>query len=1067
MIEIGGQEREEDRASATPGSGPGAGPGSQSARAARLANLDRLYRVPVFALRELVDRHAPGYPVDGLSQEELVARAGRLPTVSEAEVEELYENYRYGRKLAFHLYLLPSGLDGPDREAFQHALDELAAQEPIDLEMEILPGEDYEAESSPGRVLLLDEEQLDGIREIRFRYQVAHRFLDAEEHPDQVVQSRYGFMWIDLNLGYLAILSRDESINGALVQALSRCMQAIPLPVRFTEDLVDKHFSIEKIKRVSHYDPGTGVRQSISGQGLWQKFETEILARERRYVRPSSLYDEEIAAGVISGLGVVSSKGKIYFTRALPTSLVRAWGLQRLPELVRDAKALHQEHPGYFDRSIEAINRMRLSAAGKAAMIDIVQALLRAEREQLKSVELTQSALAIYQAFKGKYLQPYLRTPCGQCEETAELCPDCEGMALRLTEAEATCQSCGASLVQGEEVSLRCMNGHVTRVPIRQAFSVAPNHWFQKRLVQVLAEVGQSWGMESDYFHIEGSTLYRLRRGQVEGGPLPLAVQNCLNRFWGPLPPGTPEAAVASPLPGAQPLTGPMVERQPGGGLWTYKDFDLRLRGSAQASYTVEAMVSEGGSVPPQPLVLPNDGAFEQWLQSAVNQTATAHDVQALGEILFEALFPTRVLKLWTRTLGSLEEDVGLRLKLHIAPPELMALPWELLFDEEYLGLRLRFPIVRYLDLPDPSKPLVVRLPLRVLVAIAQPKDQLPFSAEAEVANIRQALSQLQGLVKVEVVEHTTQEELLARLRHGYHILHYVGHGTFDGDEGFLILEDGEGRSDLAPALLLGQLVADSGLRLAVLNACETARIGSDGVVGGVAHQLVRGGVPAVVAMQQAIADPLARAFTAGFYGALASGWPVDAAVQEGRRGIMSALGADWRRRIDWAIPTLYMRAPDGVILGIAGQAPRSASQPAGSAADRGDRSPAAPPARPADPGQGGLDASASAPNEDSRALTDLFQALHQEVAEQTPPDRRKAAQQKVATLQKALESGPPNFGKIESVVRWFRKNVPPLAGLIPSFLMNPAVGRAIAAAGESAAEEFRRRFGAAGPSAA
>ena len=1061
---------------ATPGSGPGAGwpggpddnSGDRNAGTLRLSNLDKLSRVPVFALRGLIEKHAPGCILDGLSQDKLIARAGRLSTLSEAEVEDLYENYRYGRKLAFHLYLLPSGLEEPDREAFQKTLDESAAQDPIDLDMEILPGEDYEGESSPGRILLLDEEQLDGIREIRFRYYVARQFLDVDEHPNQVFQSRYGFLWIDLNLGYLAILSRDESINGKLVQALSRCIQALPLPVRFTEELVDKHFSIEKIKRVSHYDPGTGVRQSISGQELWQKFEHEIVARERQYIRPSSLYDEEIAAGVISGLGVVSTKGKIYFTRALPTSLVRAWGLQRLPELVRDAKELQQEHPEHF-RSMEAINHMRLSAVGKAAMIDIVQALLRAERENLKSVELPQSALTIYQAFRGKYVKPYVRTPCGECEETAELCPHCEGVALRLTDAQATCQSCSASLVQGEELALRCMNGHVTRVPIRQAFSIAPNHWFQKRLVQIFAEVGQSWNVESDYFYIEGSILYRLRRGQTDGGPLSLVVQNYLNRFWGPgagpVQPEDHEALVSSLLPGAQQPTGSMDERRPGSGLWTYKDFDLRLRGSTEAGYTVEAMVSEGGSVPPQPLVFPNDGAFEQWLQSAVNQTATAHDVQALGEILFEALFPTRILKLWTRTLGSLEEDMGLRLKLHIAPPELMALPWELLFDEEYLGLRLRFPIVRYLDLPDPSKPLVVRLPLRVLVAISQPRDQLPFSAEAEVTNIRQALSRLKGLVKVQVVEHTTQDELLARLRHGYHILHYVGHGTFDGDEGFLILEDGEGRSDLAPALLLGQLVADSSLRLAVLNACETARIGSDGALSGVAHQLVRGGVPAVVAMQQVIADPLARAFTGGFYGALASGWPVDAAVQEGRRGIMSALGADWRRRIDWAIPTLYMRAPDGVILGIASKPPQPRSKQAGTAPDPLGQSPPVSSDPNEGAGRGGPNPTDSAQGRNGGELAELFEVLRQEIAEQTPPHRRKVVQQKVDALYKSLESGRPNPGKIESVVRWFRKNTPSLVGLIVSFVMNPVVRRVIEAADESAIEELQRRFGSTGQS--
>jgi len=131
------------------------------------------------------------------------------------------------------------------------------------------------------------------------------------------------------------------------------------------------------------------------------------------------------------------------------------------------------------------------------------------------------------------------------------------------------------------------------------------------------------------------------------------------------------------------------------------------------------------------------------------------------------------------------------------------------------------------------------------------------------------------------------------------------------------MLEDIEGRADRFSALMLGQMVADSELRLVVLNACETSANGSGITLSGTAQQLVRGGIPAVVAMQQSIADQTAGAFSREFYGALASGWPVDAAVQEGRRGIMTVLDGDWNRLVDWAIPTLYMRAPDGAILDI------------------------------------------------------------------------------------------------------------------------------------------------------
>jgi hypothetical protein len=246
---------------------------------------------------------------------------------------------------------------------------------------------------------------------------------------------------------------------------------------------------------------------------------------------------------------------------------------------------------------------------------------------------------------------------------------------------------------------------------------------------------------------------------------------------------------------------------------------------------------------------------------------------------------------------------------------ELTVLPWELIYDEEYLGLRRRYPIIRFLDLPASSGLLAVKSPLRVLVLISQPKDLPPFAVPAELTNIRESLGELPVQIEVDVVEGAHRDALLAVLRQDYHVLHFVGHGTFDGEEGHLVLEDDQGLSDPVPALLLGQMVSDSDLRLAVLSACQTSMTGGSGSFGGVAHQLVRGGVPAVVAMQSSIPDNSAIAFSRGFYGALAHGWSVDASVQEGRRAIMTALGSGWQGLVDWAVPTLHMRAPDGAIL--------------------------------------------------------------------------------------------------------------------------------------------------------
>jgi hypothetical protein len=1035
----------------------------------RLANLEKLYHVPVFALRELLQNKAPGRALGELRQAALVAEADRLPEIEEADIDALYENYRYGRQLAFYLYLLPNGLSQPERDALQPILDELAGSDQPRVDDEVAASEDYESDSSPNQVVLLDEENVDGIREIRYRYYTLHRFLNAEEQPDEVLQTRYGFLWLDLDVGYVTILSRDERLNRLLIRALSTCLQTIPLPVRLPKELVDKHFSIENVRRLSHYDPGTGVRQSLSGRGLWKDFNKEILARERHFARPSSFYEEEVAEGVLSGLGVTASKGKIYLTKTLPTSVVRDWAIQRLPDLVRDVKNLRDDSPEDFSRSMEIINRMRLPATGKAVIIEIAEALLQTEREELTSVQLSQTALELYDALAGKYFNPYLRVQCDHCEETAELCPHCESQALDLKGQRVICKECGSLISDEDSVTLKCMNGHITRTPLADAFGIAPNHWLQKRMSRIFEELGQAWSERLDYFHIEGSMLFRLRRGEVERGQLPGVVQNYISNFWEPVV-GQVHAGRGDIIAGSVQSTGdsqrasgePQPEGHLNGGIFEqYENLDLRLRGNATAGYTVEAIVSDGGSVPPQPLILPHDEAFRQQLIGILRQSTSEQDIQAVGKALFHALFPTPILKLWARAVGGLKDNAGLRLRLHIDPPELTALPWELLFDEDYIGLRLRFPVVRYMDLPDSPKALAILPPVRLLVAISQPRDQRSFDANVELANIRKAAGQLGRSIEMDVMEHATCDELLARLRQGYHALHYLGHGTFEGNEGYLILEGARGRSDPVSALTLGQMVADTSLRLVTLSACVTSLAGPRGIFGGVAQQMVKGGIPAVVAMQMAISDRTAIAFSREFYGALAEGWPIDAAVQQGRRGIMIELDRDWIGHVDWAIPTLYMRAPDGMMIGIRGNGNGRKEKKEDVAGTNNQRAQSYSPVYgAAHAGTGDIRHNMFQVGMREDDVGSLFQSLREQVEAQAPSDKEETAEQQVDALEKAIEQDEPDVGTVESVVNWFKKHLPQLTGTVTSVVLNPVVGKIVEAAGGAVAEGFGHRLG-------
>jgi hypothetical protein len=1027
----------------------------------RLFNLEKLYHVPVFALRELLESKADGRKFGHLHQAELVQKADEMESISEQDVEDLHENFRYGRRLSFYLYLLPGGLTKPDLGSLQHTLDELSSPDPTWPAIGL--------QQVPNKVTLLDEEELDGFGEVRFRYFITHRFLNVDEQPDQVLQSRYGFLWLDLDLGYLAILSRDEPVNRQITRSLAKTLQAIPLPIRFPREVLDQHFSIESAKRLSYYDPGTGVRRSISGQGLWHRFKQEIMAREQEFIRPSSLYDEEVAEGMISGLGVASSKGKIYLTRTLPTSVVRNWARQRLPSLMRDVKELRARQPDSFSRSIESVNRMRLPSAGRASINIIVEALLQIERDGLTSVELPQTAREIYDALEGKYFSPYLRTLCSLCDEIAELCPYCESRSIELGDPATTCGSCGSTLTDDGHVALRCMNGHVTSVPLVHAWNIAPNHWLQKRMSRIFTEVGQSWHEKDDYFHIEGSTLYRLRRGKEDRNCLPQVIQNYISNFWDPVTgqvhAGSGDIVIGSPLwdTSRQRLPGePQPEkRHRRRTVRRFRTFDLLIRGDALTGYTVEAAVGGVGAVPAQPLRLPNDEAFQLRLDGILDHSRDNGDIQITGEALFKAMFPERVRDLWASTVKELRREEGLRVTLQIEPPELLTLPWELLYEEDFIGLLPQFSIVRFLDLPDPPQPLPVAPPLRLLIVVQQGHGR-PRGEEAELVSIRESLADLSEQIEVRVLHTADSDELLAGIRQGCHILHYIGQGMYQDDEGYLLL-GGSGRTaGSVSTTLLGQLAASSELRLVLLSAGERSEAEPSSALNSVAPQLVKAGVPAAIAIQLAPDAETSVAFSRGFYRSLAAGQPVDIAMQQGRSDILGVLEDNSIKSVDWALPTLYIRAPNGVILGLQEKELEAIMKRREELRPTVTYTPTfhGPVHGPVHTGAGDINIDSIHYGLDANDLEGLFSALRDLVAEQSPSDQKEEALDKVGQLQEAIKEDEPNLSKMESVLNWFKDNLPQLAGAVTSVILNPIVGKLVEAAGDLVAEEFTRRFG-------
>ena len=314
------------------------------------------------------------------------------------------------------------------------------------------------------------------------------------------------------------------------------------------------------------------------------------------------------------------------------------------------------------------------------------------------------------------------------------------------------------------------------------------------------------------------------------------------------------------------------------------------------------------------------------WARTRRVDTAPVAAAKQLGGRLFQSVFTGPVGECLRRSTDRVHDDgATLRIRLRLSDClELATMPWEFLYDKDndwFVALSDATPVVRYMQMPIRVRPVRMTLPLRILVIRSEPTDCPGLDLAAEWAQVKASLSDLSeaGAVTVTDLAVPTLAELRrALMREQFHVLHYMGHGSFtEQDGGSLLFTDDAGHSKPVTGADLSVMIRDhTSLRLAVLNACDAGRTDPGDPFGGTADTLVRHGVPAVIAMQFEVTDTAAIEFAPALYGALAAGRPVDSAVAEARKAIYAVSA------LEWATPVLHLRADDARLFEIGQFAP-------------------------------------------------------------------------------------------------------------------------------------------------
>ncbi len=319
------------------------------------------------------------------------------------------------------------------------------------------------------------------------------------------------------------------------------------------------------------------------------------------------------------------------------------------------------------------------------------------------------------------------------------------------------------------------------------------------------------------------------------------------------------------------------------------------------------------------------------------NQTTSYSSrlMQQLGIELWQWLFDGPIQRSLEHSQGiATGQEQFLRLRLEIRDPDLIVLPWEIMQPQagtQAISLNhQKLLFSRTTSDVDPLQPRRTDHALNILLILGENipsgrKTASRLELEEEARTLTKILEHSGQIGSaggsgtfvpclVDTLIQPTPSELIARLESGsYNIMFYAGHGEPAPDGGLLFLGPGVTMNGTE----LAQVLTRCRVTLAVFNACWGAQPVHQGQTSvprsSLAEVLIHQGVPAVLAMRDAIADQEALSFIQTFARSLAERMPIDRAVAVARQQLLTLYKFN---QPAWSLPVLYLHPEfDGQLI--------------------------------------------------------------------------------------------------------------------------------------------------------
>jgi hypothetical protein len=322
----------------------------------------------------------------------IIELAGSL--ITNDDIDEAYEQYRYGLKPGFTLFNLQKAKNISAKTAYNVVSAYLA-------ERQYAEGVSIKEINVKSQNLINDS----SVVEFSFYYHIKHSYLSEDEEPSFVYEYKECFAWLAKDDGFLVIQNSPDRVINTIKNAFISAYSANITHIKLTKKLIKEIFGDENIKKGTFINPDASDMQAEKVTFADSRYSEKEAIQQAvsGYDMTGTYLHQTVGEDQSNTLGINCNKGKLYLTSNVSATIFREWSIEKIKGIITYLK----DKSNYEDFGIfEARNLMDspvwadYNTAQKKVIETILYALYVAHHNGQDSADIPRSSLELKNLLK-------------------------------------------------------------------------------------------------------------------------------------------------------------------------------------------------------------------------------------------------------------------------------------------------------------------------------------------------------------------------------------------------------------------------------------------------------------------------------------------------------------------------------------------------------------------------------------------------------------------------------------------------------------------------------------------